>query len=142
MSIYFDGAAQSLTSGDLSGVTMGDFTTSNNFYIGAINIYQSNPKIFSVKIIGNEGAKCPAVSITDSNSIFANVLISNNNASIYGAKSRIWMPKSQNCMANLGLGYTQILDSGALILDTGVRILDLGIQILDVGTQRFDLPSK
>ena len=37
MSIYFDGAAQSLTSGDLSGVTMGDFTTSNNFYIGALN---------------------------------------------------------------------------------------------------------
>ena len=37
MSIYFDGVAQSLTSGDISGVTMGDFTTSNNFYIGALN---------------------------------------------------------------------------------------------------------
>ena len=37
MSIYFNGAAQSLTSGDLSGVTMSDFTTSNNFYVGALN---------------------------------------------------------------------------------------------------------
>ena len=37
MSIYFDGVAQSLTSGDISGVTMGDFTTSNNFYVGALN---------------------------------------------------------------------------------------------------------